>query len=98
MIEEEYLPRAPDKIFLSRVKGGERGVWVECWLNHGDNYEAVPSFRLQNNRRKDIFSPWKAKRTWNLRDLETLFHILRMDALPWAFRALQGIEEDDGPS
>lgn len=102
-ITDEFLDnlpdaRKPDITFYTKAKGGRRGVWVEAWVNFADGGEPIIHYKLYACKRRKISEPWKKKVTWTLPELETLFHILRMDAIPWGFRVLQGQEQIDGPS
>lgn len=96
-MKESKKPEPPLKTWWSKLKGGRRGVRVQCWKNYDDG-RPFPVYKVQVDWRQNFRDEWKRKETWNSSELETLFHILRMDALPFGYRIMQGQEEDGASS
>lgn len=87
-------PEQPLRRWYTRVDGGRRGVSVQCWRNESV-YDRKPYavFKIDVSWRKNHKDGWREKMTWNTVELETLYHILRMDAIPFGMRVLQGLED-----
>lgn len=92
---DENPNEKPLKTFRSRIKGGRMGVAVQIWRNYTKAGRPFPVYKIDVGWRKNHGDAWKPKTTWNSSEIETLYHILKMDAIPYGYKVLQGQTEEN---
>lgn len=90
-MSDESPNEKPAKTWFTDIKGGRRGVCVQCWKNYTKDGRPYPVFKLQVGWRKKMDDPWEDKITWNSSELETLYYLLKRDAIPYGYKVLRGL-------